>query len=684
MSKSSNGRPDESLRTFMGYLCENKPSNLNTIIKSSIDLFGYCVPARPAILAFYETIFEDYCENYWRKLKVSNYMPSLIDMELNPQSPPQTSNSFTAPSLSHLRHHQHSNPSGEMSHEERIECIKSAFYTIIEEYKELEPLKNSPNHQYVVAQQSQFNNLITKWATELLIKLNKKHSQFAMQVASETIKNKSSSNPLTAEIELWLQNPVVRLLVDLMLESHLDMKQLFNRLVASVEACDWILAYLLLEMSKRPIYEKDFTVCMEFITQNMPQLKLNLDMISELLVDKVCATTFDLSVISQLIKLCCISLERVHPTSINICTNHRLCRSLVICFFSLLEYDCPPEDFPRILSYIRVSLTCMSSLRRMSVSSHILCRALLERSFAHGYLFNTNFDPDCIGVKEKPVHWLAEDPTRLSDENLKVTVGHKFRRLPNSRLSDQQRNLWKNKSAKQWNFEDGLDKESINCYLLIQAFKSSINHIEAFASLFVDFLCPVMLDKYIWLGEDQLRVINERDLSILRKFEQIPPLWDLYELIGQQQCLESCLVLVKSLLAAQLALWASSTTKTNTDKLLSTTRLIPPLTQSGLLPRAFGMCVEVFPHLTPNEVFSVLTDMWEYLRDTQEGKLYCLRQHNNARKPKSKPVTRVNVKPYLHTLRLLMCERTPGPLFVKIFKDTINEVDDTEACGEWI
>lgn len=336
----------------------------------------------------------------------------------------------------------------------------------------------------------------------------------------------------------------------------------------------------------------------------------------------------------------------------DICTNHRLCRSIVMCFFSLLEYDCEPKDFPRILSNIRVTLSCMNFLRLMTVSSHILCRALLEGGFSHGYLFNSNFDPDRIGLKDKPVNWPSESTTRLTDENMKFNVGHKFRRFPNRRSENQQRSLKLNKLAN--HFEGSLERESINCYLLFEAFKSSINHIDAFASLFVEFLCPVMLDKHIWLGEDQLRVINERDLSILRKFEQIPPLWDLYELIGQNQCLEKCLMLVKSLLAAQLGLWASSTAKTTTDKLSSTTRLIPPLTHSGLVPKAFGMCVEVFPHLTPNEVFSVLTDMWEYIRDTQEGK-------------------RINVRPYLHRLRLFMCERVPGPLYVKIFKDYITE-----------
>lgn len=170
-----------------------------------------------------------------------------------------------------------------------------------------------------------------------------------------------------------------------------------------------------------------------------------------------------------------------------------------------------------------------------------------------------------------------------------------------------------------------------------------------------------MFDKHLWPSDESLRVINERNLSILRKFEQVPPLWDLYELIGQNKCLKSCLVLVKALLAAHLALWASATTKYSSDKMISTSRLIPPLAESDLIPKAFGLTVEVLPRLAPGEVFSVLSDIWQYLKD------------NNTNSDDDENLTmedkKMRAKTYLNRLRLFMCEHMPGPLYVKIFKE---------------
>lgn len=399
------------------------------------------------------------------------------------------------------------------------------------------------------------------------------------------------------------------------------------------------------------------------LTIILPKLKLDLDQISQLLINKLSAATFDLVSIAQSIKLCCKSLERVDQNRICISTKHRLCVALATCYFLLLEYE--GDNFPEILSYIHISLTCMSILKQSSVASHILCRALLERTIVNGHLFNGNFNPDILGADH--THWNHDD-IKLSKENFKITLGHRFRRLPNS---IPERPGHRKLAQTATHASSDPDKYSINCYLLIEAFKSSINNIEAFATLFVDFHCPVMFDKHSWPNDDALRVINERNLSILRKFEQISPFWDLYELIGQAGCLKSCLVLVKALLAAHLALWASATTNSSPEKLTSTSRLIPPLAQSGLVPKAFGLTVEVFPHLTPNEVFSVLSDIWQYLKDTNTNGQSSAEMSDEDRKTKAKLC--------LNRLRLFMCQHTPGPLYVKIFKDFYTPVQSHNA-----
>lgn len=394
--------------------------------------------------------------------------------------------------------------------------------------------------------------------------------------------------------------------------------------------------------------------------------RLSLDQIGHMLIDKLCATQCDIKAVADLLKKCCRSLEKADHATISISTKHRLCMSVATSYFLLLEYE--SDNFPETLSYIRISLTCMSLLKQSSVASHILCRALLERSLVYGQLFNSNFNPDLLSDHPEAYDWNHDDSIKLRKENLKVTLGHRFRRLPNHK---SERPPVKKRIRVDNNSDDvdsKPDKHSINSYLLVEAFKSSISDMDAFANLFVEFHCPVMFDKLSWPNDDALRVINERNLSILRRFEQIPPFWDLYEFIGQSGYLRNCLVLVKALLAAHLALWASATTNPSSDKMISTSRLIPPLAQSNLVPQVFGYTVDVFPHLEPSKVFSVLSDIWQYLKDTNTEV-----QPDRVQSDEEK---RIKAKAYLNRLRLFMCDQIPGRLYVKVFKDFYNSEEE--------
>lgn len=290
----------------------------------------------------------------------------------------------------------------------------------------------------------------------------------------------------------------------------------------------------------------------------------------------------------------------------------------------------------------------MTLLRGSQIASHILCRDLLERSIVYGHLFNKNSNPDNNGSDT----WPRGKDFSLSSENFKISLGHRFRRLPNHQ-PETKTDETPNPSAD----AHAPDRQAINSYLLIEAFKSSINNIDAFTELFVEFHCPVVFDKNKWPTDEALRVMNETNLRILRTFQQVPPHWDLFELIGQSKCLQKGLVLVKALLAAHLALWASPTSGTCLDKATSTARLIPPLARSGLVPQAFGLAVEVFPHLTSGEVYAVLTDIWTYIKDTTED-------------PQDVPADArlFRDKAYLSRLRLIMCQHHPGSTYVKIFK----------------
>lgn len=395
--------------------------------------------------------------------------------------------------------------------------------------------------------------------------------------------------------------------------------------------------------------------------------KLNLDLISQHLIDKLCAIEFDLESIGNLLKLTCTVLEKINPDLIHVRTKHRVCQSISICYFCLLEFE--NGNFPEVLSYITVSMTCMSRMKQSKVASHIMCRALLERSVVYGHLFNKNFDPDSLEEPDNCHKWSREETIKLSQENLRLNHGNRFRRLPNSeRRSEYTKRLINNctkhsdndknpKSPDDQKNVDQPDKHSINSYLLIEAFKSSIHSMEDFAHLFVEFHCPVTFDKIAWSSEETLRIINEKNLCLLKRFNQIPPLWDLFELIGQAGCLKYCLSLIKGLLAAHLALWASATTESCPNKMVSTSRLIPPLAQSDLVPKEFAYTVEVFPHLAPIEVYSVLNDIWNYLKDT----------NINTNQTPGEKFRKAKI--CLDRLRVFMCQNNPGPLFTKIFQN---------------
>lgn len=396
--------------------------------------------------------------------------------------------------------------------------------------------------------------------------------------------------------------------------------------------------------------------------QTHNQKTLNLDVISQQLLDKICAINFDLDAIGKLLKLICQVLEEIDSNFIHIKTKHRVCQSLSICYFCLLEYE--DGNFPEVLSYVRISLTCMSLLKQSVIASHIMCRALLERTVVYGRLFNKDIDLDSLEEHLSCQKWSGDDIIKLSEENLKFNYGNRFRRLPNfeRRFEYNRKKIVVNENHNSGTPDDRIeddqpDKQSINSYLLIEAFKSSINNMEDFANLFVEFHCPVTFDKLAWSSDETVRVINEKNLSLLKKFNQIPPLWDLFELIGQAGCLKFCLSLIKGLLAAHLALWASATTDSSPNKMLSTSRLIPPLAQSDLVPKEFAFTIEVFPHLAPIEVYSVLNDIWNYLKDTNL---------NTNLTPEEKFK---KAKTCLDRLRIFMCHNTPGPLFVKIFQN---------------
>nr|XP_054770296.1 integrator complex subunit 5-like [Lytechinus pictus] len=140
------------------------------------------------------------------------------------------------------------------------------------------------------------------------------------------------------------------------------------------------------------------------------------------------------------------------------------------------------------------------------------------------------------------------------------------------------------------------------------------------AEILMEIMCPdVSHAEECWPDEEMIKHTIERDLSIKKKVDEYPFVWDVLEIIARAKpALCFCSGLLYSVMATLISHWESSRHKTAGDSkghLLVTCRLVHCMNLAGFLPPPLNQCHPIFSDLTPREVYVLLSNIWAFLRD---------------------------------------------------------------------
>uniref|UniRef100_A0A6M2CWL7 Integrator complex subunit 5 C-terminal domain-containing protein n=1 Tax=Rhipicephalus microplus TaxID=6941 RepID=A0A6M2CWL7_RHIMP len=203
---------------------------------------------------------------------------------------------------------------------------------------------------------------------------------------------------------------------------------------------------------------------------------------------------------------------------------------------------------------------------------------------------------------------------------------------------------------------------------------SPVGGMKIVALLLVEMISSdVMFNGLPWPDEDFLKVTIERDLHIQAMFVDHPILWDLLRLVASvRPSLCYCSVLLRAVMAVAMTHWRNCQEKAaaSSPKHLDTTRTVLRIMSLGqLLPPAMNSLGEVLPLLSPFELFCVLSDVWQYMRNNVPSP--ALFTHKN---PTTGELWREFKTPaadlkYMERLRAIMISniQTCGLVFQKFF-----------------
>ncbi|XP_071036547.1 integrator complex subunit 5 [Parasteatoda tepidariorum] len=200
------------------------------------------------------------------------------------------------------------------------------------------------------------------------------------------------------------------------------------------------------------------------------------------------------------------------------------------------------------------------------------------------------------------------------------------------------------------------------------------------ALLMVELVSPdVMFNGLPWPDEDYLKVTVERDLHIKRMFEENCLLWDLLSLIASvHPSLCYCSVLLRAIMAVLLTFWCSSQEKTTRNcpkELLMSQRLITIMAMGQLLPPPLSYIDEVLPLITPYEAFSLLSDVWQYMRDNVPSPALFFSKNSNRVWREFSDESKLSCdKKYTNKLRFILFANIEkfGAAYAKFFPSELN------------
>ncbi|CAF1118161.1 unnamed protein product [Adineta ricciae] len=123
--------------------------------------------------------------------------------------------------------------------------------------------------------------------------------------------------------------------------------------------------------------------------------------------------------------------------------------------------------------------------------------------------------------------------------------------------------------------------------------------------------------------DDQYKTPNERNLALIRRLDDQPFVWILFEMIATDStAFHLCMPIVRCLLCALIVQWENfrgeDRAKTFVKQLTLSTNLIILLKKARFLPSPLNEIYELFPFITAYDCFTLLLNIWSYLKQNQQ------------------------------------------------------------------
>jgi len=177
------------------------------------------------------------------------------------------------------------------------------------------------------------------------------------------------------------------------------------------------------------------------------------------------------------------------------------------------------------------------------------------------------------------------------------------------------------------------------------------------ALLLVDMISPdVMYNGLPWPEEEFTRITMERDLVIVKTFENQPILWKImFGLAEARPSLCYCSVLIRAMFAVQMFYWQNSIfprAEYNQERLVLIKNIVNLMSIGQFIPPPLDSITEVMHVMHSFHLYCILVDVWNYMRDNVPTPIAFSSNAEGALKRDFEPYK--NYKAYCERFRLVM------------------------------
>jgi len=179
------------------------------------------------------------------------------------------------------------------------------------------------------------------------------------------------------------------------------------------------------------------------------------------------------------------------------------------------------------------------------------------------------------------------------------------------------------------------------------------------ALLLVDMISPdVMYNGLPWPEEEFTRITIERDLVIVKTFENQPILWRImFGLAEARPSLCYCSVLIRAMFAVQMFYWQNSIfprAEYSQERLEQTKNIVNLMSIGQFIPPPLDSISEVMHVMHPFHLYCILVDVWNYMRDNVPTPVAFSSNAEGVLKRDFEPYK--NYKAYCERFRLVMIQ----------------------------